>query len=132
MIVAVNDFAYVAAALFVPLFGFLGLWLDARRKDRRIAELHEQVQSPNGQTTAIAVYETGKRVLEIREQMVEIREAQLAGWARAATDMEQAEADRARLEQKVDGIAAAQVDHAERDDTRFGIVFDHLGLEHPT
>lgn len=120
-----SSFAYVIVGVAVPLFGFLGLWFQTRR-------IKTEVTGPNGQRSGDALYESRKMLIDLREQMAEVREAQVAGWERSHRDTATAEADRARLEQKVDDIAAAQVDHAGRDDTRFGIVFDHLGLTEPT
>lgn len=132
MTVAVSDWSYVAAAALVPLFGFLGLWLDGRRRDRRIAELHDEVKSPNGSRAGDLTYETAKRVVELREQMVEIREAQVIGWQRAAADVARADEDRARLEEKVDQIAETQEEHVGRDESRFDALFRAVGADDPT
>jgi hypothetical protein len=124
VILATGDWAYVAVGVAVPLFGFLGLWFDGRRRDRRIDELHNEVRSPNGTNTGELTYESAKRLVEIREQMVEIREAQLHGWRHN-------DQVAARIEQKVDQIAVVQETHLDRDDARFGAIFATLELADP-
>ena len=124
MILGTGDWAYVAVGIAVPLFGFLGLWLQARRTQREVA-------SPNGQKTGEALYESRKMLVHLREQMAEVREAQLAGWERAAADTQTALDDRIRLEAKVDQIVETQEEHLARDDSRFGAIFTRLELDDP-
>lgn len=45
--------------------------------DGKIDAVHTEVRSPNGTKTGDLAYETAKRVIEVREQMVEMRETQL-------------------------------------------------------
>lgn len=124
MFFATSNVAYIIVGLAVPVFGFLGLWIQSRR-------IKTEITSPNGQRTGDALYESRKMLIDLREQMAEVREAQLAGWERAHHDTETALVDRQRLEAKVDQIAVTQEEHLERDDHRFRVIYHHLKLEDP-
>jgi hypothetical protein len=123
-IIATSNMAYIVVGLAVPIFGFLGLWIQSTR-------IKKEVSSPNGQSSGNALYESRKMLVELREQMAEVREAQLAGWERAHADTDRAAVDRTRLEAKVDQIALTQEEHLDRDDARFRSLFDAAGINDP-
>lgn len=135
MVIAAGDTAYVIVGVCVPFFGFLGILatvlITGKRNRNRIDELHEEVKSPNGSSSGVLNYENRKMLIELREQMVEIREAQLNGWKQAAKDVERADIDRARLEVKVDSIAYVQDEHINRDESRFKLLFDAINVVDP-
>lgn len=135
MILAVGDTAYVIVGVCVPFFGFLGILatviITGRKNRTRIDELHEEVKSPNGSSSGVLNYENRKMLIELREQMVEIREAQLNGWRKAAIDTARADDDRARLETKVDSLAYVQDEHINRDESRFKLLFDAINVTDP-
>lgn len=122
--IATSSVAYVVVGVAVPMFGFLGLWIQARR-------LQSEVQSPNDMTSGDALYESRKMLIEVREQLAEVREAQLVGWERAHANAAGADRDRMRLESKVDEIVRVQADHLDRDEVRFGALFAAIELADP-
>lgn len=135
MVLGTGDTAYVIVGIGGSFFAFLGvaatvLW-SGRKNRTRIEEVHEEVRSPNGTSTGKLNYENRKMLIELREQMVEIREAQLNGWKRAAEDTKQAEISRDRLEGKIDHIGKVQDIHIARDEDRFSILFNHINLDDP-
>lgn len=113
-----------AAGVIVAVVGLVGVYWQTHK-------IRQQVQSPNGTTTAAAVYEARKATIEIREALAEVREAQFAGWQRAAADTARAEVDRVRLEEKVDAIGARQELHDRIANARFQVLFDHAGIDDP-
>ena len=119
-----SSVAYIIVGAAVPLLGFLGRWHQSTR-------IKNEVTSPNGMKSGDALYESRKMLIDVRTQLSEVREAQLAGWERAHHDTETALEDRIRLESKVDQIAAAQEDHLARDDTRFARLYEHLDIDDP-
>ena len=129
MILAISDWAYVAGAVAVPVGTVFVAWITLRS---RIESIHAEVKSPNGTKTGEVTYENRKTLIELREQMAEIREAQLDGWRRAREDTAAAEASRERLETTVNEIASAQAEHLGRDEERFGVLFGHLNLNDPS
>lgn len=123
-VIGTSNVAYIIVGVAVPLFGFLGLWYQSSR-------IKSEVSSPNGMKSGDALYESRKMLIDVRTQLAEVREAQLAGWERAHADTDRAEIDRNRLEGKVDQIASAQEEHLALDEKRFGVLYEHLNLNDP-
>lgn len=113
----------IGAALIAAVASLVNAW--------KTAQVHREVKSPNGMPTATITYDAWKATLEVREQLAEVREAQLAGWERAHADVQRANEDRVRLEGKVDSIARSQNEHRERDERRFYTIFRHLNVDDP-
>lgn len=126
MILAASDGAYIVVGVAVPLFGFAGVLatvlLQNRSNRARIEEIHAEVKSPNGTRSGDLTYESAKRIIELREQMVEVRESQAAHWRQWAESS-------GRLEAKVDRIADTQAEHVELDDARFARIYLQLGVD---
>lgn len=123
-VLATSNIAYIIVGLAVPVFGFLGLWIQSRK-------IKTEVSSPNGMRSGDALYESRKMLIEVREQLAEVREGQIVGWERAHADTEAAQADRVVMHAKIERLAAVQEDHLERDDVRFRAIYQHLELDDP-
>lgn len=113
----------IAAALVAAAASLVNTW--------KTAQVHREVRSPNGSPTGATAYESWKAVIDVREQLAEVREAQVAGWERAHADVLRADEDRARVEAKVDHIARSQDEHHERDERRFHVIFGALQIDDP-
>lgn len=117
-----SDWAYVGAAVAVPVitgvFGVI-IW--------KLNHVYREVRSPNGASTGALNYDAWKTSMELREQMAELREAQLEYRTRYADDATSARESHGRLEKKVDLIAGAQ----RKYEVRFQHLFEHLELDDP-
>lgn len=117
-----SDWAYVGGAIAVPLVsGLFGvvLW--------KLNGVYREVKSPNGATTASLNYDAWKTSMDLREQLAELREAQLDHRNRHVADALESVKSHRRLETKVDSIARAQIKH----ELRFAHLFDRLDVDDP-
>ena len=111
MIAATNGYdALVALIVGVPatigaVAGFLA-WRNSRAAKNSSVRTEEEVTSPNGESTATAVYEVRRAVVGLVVGVSELKAGQ----------------------QKMQD---QQRDHLVRDDQRFAAVFDRLGIEEP-
>lgn len=122
-VVGASDWAYVLGAVSVPLvtgvFGVI-IW--------KLNGVYREVRSPNGASTGSLNYDAWKTSMDLREQLAEVREAQLEHKIKHAEDVANERKLQQRLEKKVDLIAETQQKH----EVRFANLFNHLDLVDPT
>lgn len=118
-----SDWAYVVGAIGVPVitgvFGVI-IW--------KLNGVYREVRSPNGASTGSLNYDAWKTSMDLREQLAEVREAQLEHKIKHAEDAANDRTAHRRLETKVDLIVETQHKH----EVRFANLFNHLNLMDPT
>jgi hypothetical protein len=115
-----SDWAYVAAAVSAPLvagtFGII-IW--------KLNDVYREVRSPNGASTGSLNYDAWKMGMEMREQVAEMREAQIAARDAALQESRTIRTAHNKLENTINRVVVAQKKH----DDRFLHLYNHLELK---